>query len=217
MTEPSTIEVADMAIVHATFRASYDESARLVRAETDPAPRRVTFLADHIDLGLFMLHNHHESEDLLLWPLLLKRAPDETASIQRVADEHKDVAVAVNRAAAACSAWRSRPGATERDELADSLVELNVVLQHHLDDEEQYAVPLAARTLTQGEWNAIGAHSRGAIPADKRFIVFGMLLEPLSPADRNYMLSEVPGPVKLLWRFVGQRQWNSYAAKLRQA
>ena len=204
-----------MAIVHETFRAAYDESARLGRAEVEPSPERVAFLADHIDLALLMLHNHHESEDLLLWPLLLRRAPDDAASIQRVADEHKDVAVAVDRAKAACTRWRSQPAAAERDELADSLVSLNAVLRNHLDDEEGYAVPLAARTLTQDEWNAIGAHSRAGIPKDKRFVVFGMLLEPLSTQDRAYMLSEVPGPVRLLWKFVGQRQWRSYADRLR--
>ncbi|HUW15798.1 MAG TPA: hemerythrin domain-containing protein, partial [Actinomycetes bacterium] len=72
MTDAAVIEVRDMAIVHRTFRAAYDESARLVRAETDPTPDRVTFLADHIDFGLLLLHHHHESEDALLWPKLLE-------------------------------------------------------------------------------------------------------------------------------------------------
>jgi hemerythrin-like domain-containing protein len=217
MTATAPIEVRDMAIVHRTFRAAYDESARLVRAETSPSPERVTFLADHIDLGLGLLHNHHESEDLLLWPKLLERAPEQAATVQAVADQHLGVGAAVERASAANDAWRAHPEAAERDELADSLVALNAALEEHLDDEEQKVVPLAARTLTQDEWNALGEHSRAGIPRDKMFIAFGMLLEPLSDDDRRYMLSEVPGPVKLLWQFVGRRSWRRYAAQLREA
>jgi hemerythrin-like domain-containing protein len=216
MTAGAPIEVRDMAIVHRTFRAFYDESARLVRAETDPTPERVDFLADHIALGLTLLHHQHESEDLLLWPKLLERAPAKSVVVQQVADQHLGVAAAVDRVSAACEAWRRNPGADEREELASSLVALNAALQEHLDDEEQKVVPLAAVTLTQDEWNAMGEHSRAGIPKDKMFIAFGMLLEPLSDEDRRYMLSEVPAPVKLLWRFVGQRNWRKYAARLRE-
>ncbi len=217
MTDAAVIEVRDMAIVHRTFRAAYDESARLVRAETDPTPDRVTFLADHIDFGLLLLHHHHESEDALLWPKLLERAPQEAATVQRVADQHLGVASAVERAGKANDAWRRTPETPQRDELADALLALNVALQEHLDDEETLVVPLAAKTLTQEEWNAIGAHSRAGIPKDKMFVAFGMLLEPLSDNDRRYMLSEVPPPVKVLWRLLGQRSWRKYAARLRPA
>ncbi len=85
----------------------------------------------------------------------------------------------------------------------------------HLNDEENLVVPLAAQALTQEEWNSVGEHSRGSIPRDKLFIAFGMLLEPLSDHDRAYMLSEVPAPVKLLWKTWGQRSWRKYRAKLR--
>jgi hemerythrin-like domain-containing protein len=217
MSATHPIEVRDMAIVHRTFRSSHDESANLVRAETNPTPERVTFLADHIEFSLGMLHHHHESEDALLWPPLLERVPEEAATVRRVADQHHDVAAAVERAERAVASWRATPQPTERDALAGSLLHLNQVLQAHLDDEEQLVVPLAARTLTQEEWNAIGEHSRAGIPKDKMFIAFGMLLEPLSREDRAYMLSEVPAPVKLIWRTLGQRTWRKYAAQLRAA
>jgi hemerythrin-like domain-containing protein len=217
MSATAPIEVRDMAIVHRTFRAAYDESARLVRAEASPSPERVTFLADHVAMCLGLLHNHHASEDLLLWPKLLERAPDQAATVQRVADQHHEVAAAIDRAEAANRAWRQNPDAQERHELADALEALNAALQTHLDDEEQHVVPLAATTLTQEEWNEIGEHSRSEIPKDRLFVAFGMLLEPLSDEDRRYMLAEVPGFVKLLWRFVGQRSWHKYATQLREA
>lgn len=206
-----------MAIVHRTFREAFSESADLVRTETSPTPERVTFLSDHIEMILGILHGHHESEDELLWPPLLTRVPDEAATVQRVADQHMEVSAAVERVQQGVGTWREASGRSGGDALADSLVHLNSVLQSHLNDEESLVVPLAAQVLTQEEWNDIGEHSRGAIPKEKLFIAFGMLLEPLSDADRAYMLSEVPAPVKLLWKTVGQRSWRKYREQLRAA
>ena len=78
------IEVREMAIVHRTFRAAYQESARLVRANPAPSPTRLTFLADHRDFTLAMLHGHHESEDELLYPHLIHRGPEQPARREQV-------------------------------------------------------------------------------------------------------------------------------------
>jgi len=211
------IEVRDMAIVHRTFREAFSESASLVRAETNPSADRVAFLSDHIEMILSILHGHHESEDELLWPPLLARAPDEAATVQRVADQHQEVSGAIERVQQGVATWRQSAGHSGGEALADSLVNLNAVLQSHLNDEESLVVPLAATVLTQKEWNDMGEHSRQSIPKDKMFIAFGMLLEPLSDADRAYMLSEVPAPVKLLWKTLGQRSWRKYRRQLRGA
>jgi hypothetical protein len=206
-----------MAIVHQTFRGTFAESAELVRGAVGSTPDRATFLADHIDFTLGLLRAHHEGEDVLLWPKLLERVPGEAATVQRVADQHHDVEAALDRAAAANGAWRQRPGGEEQVELADSLDALSVVLGSHLDDEEGLVVPLAARALTQEEWNAIGEHSRSSIPQERLFVAFGMILDPLTQDDRRFMLSTVPEPVQDLWHTVGERTWNEYAAQLRPA
>ena len=41
MTSQTPIEVRDMGIVHRTLRSTFDESAALVRAASDPTPERV--------------------------------------------------------------------------------------------------------------------------------------------------------------------------------
>jgi len=99
--------------------------------------------------------------------------------------------------------------------LAGSLDELHTVLQPHLDDEEQKVVPLAAVTLTQAEWDAIGEHARASIPRDKMSVAFGMVLEPLNEADRAFMKGQLPAPVRLLYPFMIGRPWTKYASTLR--
>jgi hemerythrin-like domain-containing protein len=215
MSTAQPIDVRDMAIIHRTFRNVYDESARLVRAAPTPSPARVTFLADHIDFGLAMLHVHHEGEDELLYPKLVERAPEQAAVTEEVEHEHLLIKTALDAASAACTAWRQRPSAETGEALAASLDQLNSITQPHLDDEEQKVVPLAAVTLTQQEWEAVGKHSVAQIPSKKRGIAFGMILEPLGEADRAYMMRVLPAPVRMLSPFLIERPWKKYAATLR--
>src|SRR3954467_12394780 len=185
MTDP--IEVRDMRIVHLAFRNAYDEAARLLRAGPTPSPDRVEFFADHVDFAIALLHGHHESEDELLYPKLLERVPAQVATTQEVAKEHLAVGSALDDTSTACASWRGNPSAESCEALAASLDNLNSVLQPHLDDEEQKVVPLAAVTLTQEEWDAVGQRSAGEIPRDKRGVAFGMVLENLNETDRAYM------------------------------
>jgi len=215
MSTEHPIDVRDMAIVHRTFRTSYRESARLVRANPTPSAARVTFLADHVEFGVAMLHHHHESEDELLYPALIAKVPEQAAHTEEVEREHQLVAGAIDAVSTACAAWRTQPSAQTGEALAAALDSLNDQLQQHLDDEERDIVPLAAVTLTQQEWEAIGAHSRAQIPRDRMPIAFGLLLEPLDESDRAYMKGQLPAPVRLLYGLLIQRPWNKYADTLR--
>src|SRR5579863_7807353 len=106
MSPSQPIEVRDMAIIHRMFRQAYDEAARLVRAAPVPSPGRVTFLADHIDLVLGGLHQHHQDEDELLYPLLIQRVPEQAPVMEHVEHEHEVVSTALEAASAACATWR---------------------------------------------------------------------------------------------------------------
>jgi hemerythrin-like domain-containing protein len=209
------IDVRDMAIVHSAFRRAYDESARLVRADPTPSPGRVTFLADHIDFGIALLNIHHEGEDELLYPKLIERAPEQAPMTEEIGHEHELIRTALDATSAACAAWRARPSAETGEALATSLDELNAVSQRHLDDEEQKVVPLAAVTVTQKEWDALGKHSVAQIPSKKRSVAFGMMLEPLSEADRALMMNVLPAPVRMLYPLLIDRPWKKYKATLR--
>jgi hemerythrin-like domain-containing protein len=215
MSTAQPIDVRDMAIVHRTFRNVYEESARLVRAAPTPSPERVTFLADHIDFALAALHHHHEDEDELLYPRLIERVPEQAPMTEHVEHEHLLIKTALDAASAACAAWRGRPSAEAGEALAAALDHLNTAVQPHLDDEEQKVVPLAAVTFTQQEWDEMGERGAAWIPRNKRGIAFGMILEPLSQADRAFMMRSLPAPVRLLYPILIDRPWKKYAATLR--
>ena len=215
MSKAQPIDVRDMAIIHRTFRNMYNESAPLVRTAPAPSSGRVSFLADHIDFGIAMLHVHHEDEDELLYPKLIQRVPEQAPMTEQVDQEHQLIKTALDEAAAACAAWRGRPSADTGEALAASLDHLNSVVQPHLDDEEQKVVPLAAVTLTQEEWDAMGKRGMSSVPRNKRAIAAGMMLEPLDEADRAFMMKHVPAPLRMLFPFLIERPWKKYAATLR--
>jgi hemerythrin-like domain-containing protein len=215
MSDTTPIEVRDMAIIHETFRRSYAEAAQLIRANPTPSAARVTFLADHIDFGLSMLHHHHEGEDEILYPLLVERAPDHAARTEQIDREHQEVKGAIDAAQLACEKWRAAPTKESGDALASALDAVNAALLPHLDNEEREIVPLAAVTVTQEEWNSLAQHGIASVPNNKKMIAFGMILEPLTPVDRVYMLSNLPPPVKVLYHLVGKRAWKRYSTTLR--
>ena len=215
MSASQPINVRDMAIVHRLFRQVYEESARLVRAAPTPSAGRVMFLTDHIDLALAGLHNHHEDEDTLLYPKLIERAPEQAQMTEQVEHEHQLITTALNATSAACGSWRERPSGETGEALAAALDHLNAVVQPHLDDEEQKVVPLAAVTLTQQEWDAMGKAGMSKIPRKKRGIAAGMMLDALDEEERAYMLKTVPAPMRMLMPFMVERPWRKYAATLR--
>ena len=215
MSKEHPIEVRDMAIVHRLFRQAYEEAARLVRAGPTPSPERVTFLADHIDLVLGGLHSHHQDEDELLYPKLIERVPEQAPMTEQVEHEHELIKTALDGASAACATWRARPSAETGEALAAALDHLNAVVQPHLDDEEQKVVPLAAVTLTQREWDAMGKAGMRKVPLKQRGIAAGMMLDALNEEERAYMMHAVPAPMRILMPLMVDRPWKKYAATLR--
>jgi hemerythrin-like domain-containing protein len=215
MSKTQPIDVRDMAIVHRTFREGYAEAARLVRAAPAPPPKRVAFIGDHIDFLIGMLHTHHEGEDELLYPKLIERVPDQASMTKEVEHEHELIRKALDAASAACTTWRGQPSTETGAALAAALDELNSVARRHLDAEEHKIVPLAAVTLTQQEWDALGEHAVAQIPRTKQAIAFGMLLEPLNDTDRAHMKRVLPPPVRVLYPLLIGRPWKKYASTLR--
>jgi len=134
---------------------------------------------------------------------------------EQVDHEHELIKTALDAASAACAAWRQRPSAETGEALAAELDQLNSVVEPHLDDEEQKVVPLAAVTLTQREWDALGKHGAAQVPRKMRGVAFGMILEPLGAADRAHMMRVLPAPVRVLYPLLIERPWNKYAATLR--
>jgi hypothetical protein len=96
-------------------------------------------------------------------------------------------------------------------------VELVDVLFGHFEHEERAALPLVHQTLSANEWKAFGDDQRRRIGLRGAGWFFPWLLDDAAPDMRDFVLSLVPPPVRivhwLIWepRYRRRSPWRRIA------
>ena len=218
MTETPTApltDVHDMVVAHRAFRREFRLLPALVRAVPAGDTSRAAVIAGHGRMVLTGLHLHHTSEDLLLWPKLLDRCPPDAELVERMEAQHERVHDAIERINPALQRWEAeaRPAVTE--EVASAFEALHTALVEHLDEEEREILPLAARHLSQREWDELGEHGVKDMRKRDLPIMFGAVAEETTPEERAALFAVVPLPVRLLLKTVFARQYRRYVNRVR--
>ena len=204
-----------MPIIHRIFRRQFPEVRALVQEVPATDATRVGAVADHLAFLLDGLHMHHTTEDDLIWPQLLDRAGLDAPLVQRMEEQHQQIDASVNQVRAAMSAWRSDPTLATSSALADRIEEFLLVLEGHLDEEEQIVVPLIDRHLTEAEWQEVGKRGFEKFTPAQRWIATGQLVEVSTPEETAMMFGKLPPPVKVLWHLIGKRKYRRYITLVR--
>lgn len=102
----------------------------------------------------------------------------------------------------------------ERDELATVLDGLTASLTEHLDAEEQHILPLAAKHLTEQEWQQLGEEGLRGVPKKLLPLVFGMLTYQGDPAVIASTLAHAPRLARLLMPMLAPRVHARYARRI---
>ncbi|MFJ8623665.1 hemerythrin domain-containing protein [Kitasatospora sp. NPDC093550] len=211
------LDPQEMVVLHRVFRREIPLLADLVEAAVPGDRRRTAVLADHLDLVLGALGEHHEGEDVLLWPKLRERATPDVSVVSRMADQHEAVAGALATATGLAHRWRTRPEHGTALRLADALRELDRHAVAHMDDEEEHLLPLMADHITAREWSEVGERGRRSVPKPKLLIFLGAILEDATARERQLFLSHMPAPARLLWRTLGIRLYARTTTRVRRA
>lgn len=215
-TEQAQPDTHEMVVVHRVFRREFRLLPDLVGRVGEGNTARAKELAEHAGDLLGGLHHHHHTEDELLWPPLLREARPHADLVHRMENQHQDLAALLAEINPLLPVWAADARPVDRDRLADQLRKVSLLLDEHLSEEEQEILPLVREHLTVAQWEALG--KRGAEALDdkrKRLIFLGMVLEDCTPAEERDFLTRLPGIVRLLWRFVGRRQYAAYVARIR--
>ncbi|MFF4644468.1 hemerythrin domain-containing protein [Streptomyces sp. NPDC001389] len=210
------LDPQEMVVLHRVFRREIPLLADLVAAAPPGDRRRTTVLADHLDLVLGALAEHHEGEDDLLWPKLRERAAPSAEVVARMADQHEAIAGALAAATDLSHRWRSRADRETALHLAEALRELDRHAAAHMDDEEEHLLPLMADHITPREWSEVGERGRRSVPKAKLLIFLGAILEDATEPERHLFLSQMPAPARVLWRTLGTRLYQRTAARVRR-
>jgi len=205
----------DMPIIHRIFRRQFAEVRALVQEVPSAEGMRVHAVADHLGFLLDGLHMHHTTEDDLIWPKLLDRAGLDAPLVKRMEEQHQQIDAAVAEVRAAMSAWCSDPTPATSSALADRLGEFLVLLEGHLDEEEQVVVPLIDSHLTEAEWQEVGQRGFEKLTPAQRWIATGQMVEVATPAEAAAMFNTLPPPVKVLWHLIGKRRYRRYITSVR--
>jgi hypothetical protein len=135
--------------------------------------------------------------------------------LARMDSQHHGLAVLLEHAATALSAWQDAPTTHTSTPLTTLLEQISNRLNEHFDEEEAEILPIVERVITAAEYHEVGQRGLVSIPLTRRLIVLGYLLEGATPGERIAFLAAIPRPVRLAYRLIGRRQHRNETARLR--
>ncbi|HSF37236.1 MAG TPA: hemerythrin domain-containing protein [Nocardioides sp.] len=209
---PAPTDTRVMNTLHTFFRREHRLAGGLLRGVADGDTARSRVVGQHLDFLSRALHHHHTVEDRVLWPLLLERVPDELAPIVHLMEsQHARVDGLIEEVDTLLPGWTRTADAATAARLGDLFDTLYVHLVEHLDAEEQRLLPLAARCLTQAEWDHMGEVARREAPRKDGLLALGMFQHEGDPEAFASMIGDAPGPVRWLLPRLARRAFRRHA------
>lgn len=213
-TAAPTCDTDDMKIVHGLLRALFSDAPGIVRTVSHTQPRRHAAVSRHIALLSITLAWHHETEDVLLWDELERRAPRCAAHVGVMRAQHAEMAELLHALDDSLVRWTDRGGADDGT-VSTRLEHISSSLERHLGDEERWILPVASSTMTQDEWNRLGEMGSSHTPKGMEFVLLGYLIGSIPEATRGaWIRASLPVLVRVLWAVTGRRTFARYRRTL---
>jgi hypothetical protein len=204
-------DTADQYFVNNLFRSVYGDVPVLVRGVADGDVTRAWIVSDHLfELGE-RLRDHQRTQDDELWERLETRDPGSTTHVSRMKAAHALIADLLDQLDTALREWRVGASPADRETVLDASETLLRTLRDHLDDEEATVLPIAARTMTQVEWDRTGELALAKVPSDRLALYLGFLLASMPDGERDRWKKDfLPAQARLAYDVVGRRQYEKH-------
>lgn len=203
-------DTSGMLVVHRMLRRRFADAPRLVRGVSPGDTKRSAVIGNHVAEFAEVLHNHHVTEDDLLWDMLESRSPACAVHVAQMKAQHEAVAVVLRKLEAELPAWQNTADPAARQRVAEVLDQVHAGLVTHLGQEEHQILPVASVTMSQREWNEFGEHGLASVPKNRLMVQLGYVLDAFTPEERVVWMKEsIPGFARVLYRLVGRRQYES--------
>jgi hemerythrin-like domain-containing protein len=204
-----------MIMLHDALRREFRLLPALVRDAAGDDAERVRVIAGHIEFLTTILHAHHRGEDLVLWPALRERGPEELAAAIRVMEGHHGQIDQLSRQVAAdLTAWRAGAGASAAGSLARGLDRLTAVLGEHLGAEEAHILPVAAKHVTQAEWDQMGRAAGTQVDPALVPAAVGMLMYEGDPEVVAADMARMPAEARESLRKAAPRAYEAHSLRV---
>jgi iron-sulfur cluster repair protein YtfE (RIC family) len=207
-------DTREMNAIHDAFRAEFGALPGMITAVADGDTGRAEIVGGHVMMMTMMLHSHHSSEDLLLWPVLEQRVPARADFVHTMEAQHQRISELIEAAQAQAGPWIGTGSAALGAELASTVTELDERMVEHLSIEEAEVLPLVVAHMTQEEFSAIGDHSRASLTPDQLSVGLGLVLDDTSPELAEVLLSSMPTEARAGFEQFGLPMYTQYRARL---
>lgn len=215
MTSIEYADVRPMVMLHNALRREFRLLPALVRGVPDADTGRAQIVAGHIGFLTAILHAHHHGEDVVLWPILLDRGPEEIAPVVHVMEGHHDqIDQLTKQIAATLAGWRASAGSAAGESLADALDRLLVVLEEHLGMEEERILPVAAKHVTTTEWDQIGEAAGAEVDPALVPVGVGMLMYEGDPEVVEADMARMPPEVWATFKKTAPQAYEAHSLRV---
>jgi hemerythrin-like domain-containing protein len=211
---PRTCDASAMLEIHRALRRSFDEATALVDGVADGDTRHATAVATQLDLISTALHAHHEGEDSRLWDTVTDRAPACVLHVDRMKRQHAGMLVHLEGLDRSLPAWRATASREAAEPIRSAIHGVSAAMAEHFPDEESTIVPVMERVLTQREEKWFGKHGRAATPKGQLWNMLGAILAAQPDGGAAWLKKNMPGPVALVWRWIGAPRYARFRAAL---
>ena len=159
---------------------------------------------------------HHTIEDDIMFPALLRRAPEAVGPLDQTDEDHHEL----DRLMAACTAavdgldpWGEM---AQLHELADRLDRLADLMDRHLDLEDTEVIPLIETWFTGEEFEQLEEQAHKAVGLGKQaFFTIPFVVGEMPDDEREHAIGSAPLPLRLLYRLARRPHTRLAALALR--
>ena len=193
-------------VIHAAFRRDLARFDAALAAFPDGSPARAEALGTAWDNLATQLRHHHEDEESIFWPALVRLGADE-ALVRDLDGEHAKMLMALDGATSAMQTFRVDPTSATASTARSAIADLRTVLVDHLEHEERDLEPLAASHRSSPEIKAAQQTVR-KVRKGEAGTYFAWLNDGADPETRALLRHEVPAPVLFVLTWLGGRDYN---------
>src|SRR5262245_41907188 len=211
---PKLCDASGMFDIHRMLRRSFDEATGLVDGVRTGDTGHAGAVATQLQLISNALHAHHEGEDSRLWDTISRRAPACALHVERMKVQHAEMLVHLEALDSAVPVWRDTAATADAVPVRAALAGVSAALAAHFPDEEATIVPVIERVVTSREEAWFGRHGREATPKGQAWNMLGAILAAQPDGGAAWLKKNLPGPARLVWRFIGAPRYARFRAAL---
>jgi hemerythrin-like domain-containing protein len=196
-------------VVHKTFRRL---TTRLVDATAKVEPSELQpVIQPYWSLYTAILHHHHHTENVSVFPALLAVRPEMRSTIDMLEDEHVELGPNIDAVEVAVATFVGRPDASAQRATHEAVVALSEWFFPHLDVEDEKILPAIAESIPPKQWSQLDKAALKSIPRKHLAFAVAALDEVIQGLPELERPSPPPLPIRLMLEVSWRKRWSTLA------